>query len=71
MFCCSTIREPILAHSAFYHRKDCQRYSRVNSGIQFEPEKCNSCKIKGSLCDPPIESMWDYRPGLIKPAVDK
>lgn len=61
MFCCSSLREPIMKHSAFYHRKQCKDYSRVDSELAYS-EECVACKARGSLCDPPQESMWDFRP---------
>ena len=53
-FCCSCLREPIMAHCNAWHRPDCQAYNAVGAETEkFSPAKCSECKRLGRLCDKP------------------
>ena len=46
MFCCSAPREPILEHSGFYHRKDCQYTLKFRVTLIIYQRNVNFVKLK-------------------------
>ena len=52
-FCCSSLRQPCLAHSTHWHRPDCKHAGTEDISAEPMKQNCPECVKLGKRCEPP------------------